>query len=291
MPTTGEQKPYIPIYARANWVCRWRAHRCRQILPSRFLVDKTIEFIDSNGADRQPFCLSALPGGAYSVQAPREFTDQYMGVYDAGWDVLRERRRDRARQLGIVPADANMVRMSTTDNWESYSPEMRRYHAKRSGVRGHGGCHGPPPQAARAAPEGYRALPRIRFSSSPPTMAPEGQRRDDVRSLLMRLSLRYSDYNDPRHPGTQGQFQHHRTELASAVGPLAYFSLLPVRRRACLDCRRRIPCPRGPVDQQRLLWVTDITPTILDVPASMPRRGHYGGRRVEPHDSRRSLLP
>lgn len=51
-----EQKAYIPIYARANWY----ADGERTTLPedfysSRYLVDKTIEFIDSNIDDRQPF--------------------------------------------------------------------------------------------------------------------------------------------------------------------------------------------------------------------------------------------
>ena len=30
------------------------------------------------------------------VQAPQAYIDRYMGVYDEGWDVLREARRSRA---------------------------------------------------------------------------------------------------------------------------------------------------------------------------------------------------
>ena len=51
-----QQKPYIPIYERANWY----ADGERTTLPedfysSRFLVDKMIEFVDSNRVDQQPF--------------------------------------------------------------------------------------------------------------------------------------------------------------------------------------------------------------------------------------------
>ncbi len=70
-----EQKPYLPIYEQANWY----ADGERTSLPpdfysSRFLVDKTIEFIDSNRADNRPF-FAYLPFQAVHipVQAPREF--------------------------------------------------------------------------------------------------------------------------------------------------------------------------------------------------------------------------
>jgi arylsulfatase/uncharacterized sulfatase len=40
------------------------------------------------------------------VQAPPEYTAGYDGVYDAGWEALREQRWRRAQELGLVPADA-----------------------------------------------------------------------------------------------------------------------------------------------------------------------------------------
>ena len=70
---------------------------------SRFLVDKTIEFIAGNLQDGKPF-FAYLPFMAVHmpVQAPQEYIDHYMGVYDAGWDALRTQRLARAVALGIV---------------------------------------------------------------------------------------------------------------------------------------------------------------------------------------------
>ena len=56
-----EQKPYLPIYEQANWFADGK----RTTLPddfysSRFLIDKTIEFIDSNADDGAPF-LAYVP--------------------------------------------------------------------------------------------------------------------------------------------------------------------------------------------------------------------------------------
>ncbi|MDB2616803.1 sulfatase-like hydrolase/transferase [Luminiphilus sp.] len=118
-----EQRPYLPIYDQANWF----ADGNRLTLPedfysSRFLIDKTIEFIDSNIQDGSPF-FAYVPFQAVHmpVQAPQEYIDKYMGVYDLGWGSLRTQRRQRAVELGIVASNTAMVDMSTTDDWDDRS--------------------------------------------------------------------------------------------------------------------------------------------------------------------------
>lgn len=131
-----EQRPYLPIYDQANWF----ADGSRLTLPedfysSRFLVDKTIEFIDSNIQDGSPF-FAYVPFQAVHmpVQAPQEYIDKYMGVYDLGWDSLRAQRRQRAVELGIVASNTAMVDMSTTDDWDALDEQRQRYEAKRMAV-------------------------------------------------------------------------------------------------------------------------------------------------------------
>ena len=82
---------------------------------SRYFIDKTIEFIKSNRADGEPF-FAYIPFQAVHipVQAPREFTDRYLGRYDAGWTALREERLRAATSLGLVPRGTQMVTPSTT---------------------------------------------------------------------------------------------------------------------------------------------------------------------------------
>ena len=133
-----EQRPYIPLYDTANWYADGEPYQLPDdFYSSRFLVDKTIEFIDSNLADGEPF-FAYLPLQAVHipVQAPQAYIDRYMGVYDEGWDVLREARRARSIELGLVPPDTDMVRMSTTDDWSALGDEQRRYEAKRMAVYG-----------------------------------------------------------------------------------------------------------------------------------------------------------
>ena len=131
-----EQKPYLPIYDAANWFADGeRFELPDDFYSSRFLIDKTIEFIDSNLEDGKPF-FAYVPFQAVHipVQAPQEFIDRYMGVYDEGWDVLRESRQQRAVEVGLVPESAGMVRMQSTVDWESLSSERKRYEAKRMAV-------------------------------------------------------------------------------------------------------------------------------------------------------------
>lgn len=131
-----EQKSYLPIYDKANWYADGEeAALPEDFYSSRFLVDKTIEFIDGHAEDGRPF-FAYVPMQAVHlpVQAPQEFIDRYMGIYDEGWDRLRYERRRRAAELEIVPEGAGMVAMSTTDDWFALSKEQKRYQAKRMAV-------------------------------------------------------------------------------------------------------------------------------------------------------------
>jgi arylsulfatase/uncharacterized sulfatase len=76
-----EQKPYLPIYEQANWFADGeRFELPDDFYSSRFLVDKIIEFIDSNSDSKAPF-FAYLPFQAVHipVQAPQSFIDRYDG--------------------------------------------------------------------------------------------------------------------------------------------------------------------------------------------------------------------
>lgn len=127
-----EQKPYLPIYDKANWFGDGKEYTLPDdFYSSRFLVDKTIEFIDNNSGDDAPF-FAYIPFQAVHmpVQAPQEFIDRYMGVYDKGWENLRRQRRDMAVELGIVPESATTVKMASTEDWDALNDEQKRYQAK-----------------------------------------------------------------------------------------------------------------------------------------------------------------
>ena len=131
-----EQRPYLPIYDTANWFADGK----RFTLPddfysSRFLIDKTIEFIDENAGDGKPF-FAYVPFQAVHmpVQAPQQYIDRYMGLYDQGWHKVREQRLARAVEMGVFPESVSMQHMATTADWETLSAERKKYEAKRMAV-------------------------------------------------------------------------------------------------------------------------------------------------------------
>jgi arylsulfatase/uncharacterized sulfatase len=131
-----EQRTYLPIYEQANWYADGAAHTLPDdFYSSKYFVDKTIEFIETNAEDDQPF-FAYIPFQAVHmpVQAPREFSDKYAGVYDEGWTVMREKRRLAAEAAGVIPVGTEAVVTPGTRDWDSLTKEQRRHHARRMEV-------------------------------------------------------------------------------------------------------------------------------------------------------------
>jgi len=290
-----EQKPYIPIYKKANWFADGEEFTLPEdFYSSRFLVDKTIEFIDSNRGDGQPF-FAYLPFQAVHipVQAPQAFTDKYMGVYEAGCDVLRNQRQARAKQLGIIPADSDMVRMSTTADWDSFSAEQQRYNAKRMAVYA-GMVDAMDHHIGRLVDylkrSGQYDNTVFIFTSDNGSEASGG---DNPRSPLLRLSLAMQSYNNNYETlGLKGSFNFIGPSFASAAaGPLDFYKFYAG------EGGMRVPLifagaalPAQPRLTNALAYVTDIAPTILQLAGVSSPSSRYGGRPVEQMVGR-SLLP
>ena len=131
-----DQRTYLPIYEQANWYADGAPHTLPDdFYSSEYFIDKTIEFIDTNAGGDQPF-FAYIPFQAVHmpVQAPREFSDKYAGVYDEGWTVMREKRRLAAEQAGVIPEDAGSIVTPGTLAWDSLSEEQKRHHARRMEV-------------------------------------------------------------------------------------------------------------------------------------------------------------
>ena len=131
-----EQRTYLPIYDEAHWYADGEKHTLPDdFYSSEYFVDKTIEFINANESDDKPF-FAYIPFQAVHmpVQAPREFSDKYAGVYDEGWTVMRERRRLAAEEVGVIPENTNSIVTPGTLDWNTLTDEQRAHHARRMEV-------------------------------------------------------------------------------------------------------------------------------------------------------------
>lgn len=126
------EKRYLPHNAKVNWF----ENGLPPVLPKQFytttfFVDKAIEYISTGRNSGQPFfAYVGFQANHVPVQAPQSFIDKYKGRYDGGWTALREARRLKAIELGLVPKDTPMVTMSTTRDWAALSDKEKRYQAR-----------------------------------------------------------------------------------------------------------------------------------------------------------------
>ncbi|GAA1055070.1 arylsulfatase [Agromyces luteolus] len=98
------------------------------------LVDRAITFIADakQVAPNKPFFTYFATGAMHAPHhAPKEWTDRYAGAFDEGWDVYRERAFARQKELGLVPADAELSRHDPdVQQWDSLSDDERRLYAR-----------------------------------------------------------------------------------------------------------------------------------------------------------------
>ncbi len=76
------------------------------------MTDKAIAWVRQSSAlapDR-PFFMYFAPGATHAPHhVPLEWAEKYRGVFDDGWDALRERTFGRQKELGVIPADAELT--------------------------------------------------------------------------------------------------------------------------------------------------------------------------------------
>ena len=135
-----EQKPYMGYYDFAPWYEDGKpADLPEDFYSSKFIVDRMIRYLDS---DKQPTDVSHFfPTLAFQaihipVQAPREVTDSYNGVYDQGWHQLRKMRHQRAIALGLIAPDTALAEMpANSRDWGNLSPQDRALYARAMQVQ------------------------------------------------------------------------------------------------------------------------------------------------------------
>jgi hypothetical protein len=98
---------------------------------------KAMEFIEEAVTRTQkPFFLyQAHIAPHWPLQAKPEDIEKYKGKYDAGWDVVRERRFERQKEMGLLPPDATLSpRHPQARPWSEMPEEAKKDLAHRMAV-------------------------------------------------------------------------------------------------------------------------------------------------------------
>jgi len=136
MDSTGgsnyDHRHYLPGYPKVSWYEDGEPVQLPEnFYSSRNLVDQMIRYIDEGDADQPFFGFLSLQAVHMPVQVPVEFIDRYDGVFDAGWDVMREERWQRAMELGLVPETTTLAPVHEDHRaWDDLSPEAKAEAAR-----------------------------------------------------------------------------------------------------------------------------------------------------------------
>ena len=98
------------------------------------LVDRAIGFIaDSKQvAPNKPIFMYFATGAMHAPHhVPKEWADKYKGIFDDGWEAYREKVFKKQKELGIVPADAELSRHDPdVKPWKECSAQEKKLYAR-----------------------------------------------------------------------------------------------------------------------------------------------------------------
>ena len=93
------------------------------------LTDRAIGWVRQQKAlapDR-PFFMYFAPGATHAPHhVPKEWSDKYAGQFAHGWDAQREQTFARQKELGVIPADAELTaRHDVIPSWDDMPAELK----------------------------------------------------------------------------------------------------------------------------------------------------------------------
>lgn len=101
---------------------------------SEDLADRAIRFVRDayvNAPDK-PFFLYFAPGAAHAPHhVAKEWSDEYKGKFDMGWDKYRETVFGRQKELGLFPPGAELSRHDPdVPEWDGLSNDQKKLYAR-----------------------------------------------------------------------------------------------------------------------------------------------------------------
>jgi arylsulfatase A-like enzyme len=102
------------------------------------MTDQAIDWIKQQKAlmPDKPFFVYYAPGATHAPHhVPTEWSDKYKGQFDDGWDALRERTLARQKELGVIPADAELTeRPEEIPAWDDMPDDLKPVLARQMEV-------------------------------------------------------------------------------------------------------------------------------------------------------------
>jgi arylsulfatase A-like enzyme len=102
------------------------------------MTDQAIDWVKQQKAlmPDKPFFVYFAPGATHAPHHVQpEWSDKYKGTFDEGWDALRERSFARQKELGVIPADAELTeRPAEIPAWDDMPDDLKPVLARQMEV-------------------------------------------------------------------------------------------------------------------------------------------------------------
>jgi arylsulfatase len=102
------------------------------------MADRSIEWLHAVRAQdaHKPFFLYFSTGCSHAPHhVSKEWADKYKGKFDQGWDKLREETFARQKELGVIPADAELTaRDEAFPAWDDVPEKLKAFYARQMEV-------------------------------------------------------------------------------------------------------------------------------------------------------------
>ena len=102
------------------------------------MTDQAIDWVRQQKAlmPDKPFFVYYAPGATHAPHhVPKEWADKYQGRFDQGWDRLREETFARQKELGVIPADAELTgRPAEIPAWDDMPDDLKPVLARQMEV-------------------------------------------------------------------------------------------------------------------------------------------------------------
>ncbi len=284
-----EKKSYLPMYEFVHFYEDFEeVDLPDDFFSTNYYTDRLTEYIGKDHGDGKPFfAYLSLQAQHYPLQAPQEYIDKYEGVYDVGWDEIRARRYARQVELGVMPAGLTLPPIAASPPWDSVSAEDRRMYAKRMAVYA-GMLDNVDVNFGRL----MNYLEEIGEADNTVIvyMSDNGADNNEQDKIFPEWYAANFDLSYERM-GLEGSYVNYGPGWAGASGaPLTLF------KGAASEGGMRVPLiisgPAGiqsGVTTDAFAFVTDITPTLLELAGVSAPTGSYGGKEVHPINGKSML--
>ena len=98
-----------------------------------FYTDKLIEYIGKNKDDEKPFfAFAAYTSPHWPLQVDKKYWKKYEGMYDDGYEKLKERRLESLKRAGMIPEDAVLPpNHSRVKPWNSLTDKEKKKESRK----------------------------------------------------------------------------------------------------------------------------------------------------------------